>query len=218
MSFYRWTSILFLLAAISVSSKSHKIFASALPPNVHASSSVNGRFLVVAEWEYENPNDKLRRIRRTTYKIMETESFINSKDRLTSPVKFWSDSAWSWEVTLEGLEGKRIFWPMISDDGKSLILIAVTAPIPGQPVLEIYQRNDHKGQLIRSYQITDLWTPKQVDPDGRGLFIFTDATPEWFAGAILSFSSDGQQLIYRNQWNEVLRIRVDDGVISRSNR
>ena len=104
---------------------------------------------------------------------------------------------------------------MISDDGKSLILIAVTAPVPGLPVLKIYRRKNHKGELVRSYQITDLWTPKQVDPDGKSLSMVTDVTPEWFAGANLSFSPNGQQLIYRNQWNDIVRIGLVDGSLSR---
>ena len=116
-------------------------------------------------------------------------------------------------MKLEGPEGRRFFWPMISDDGKSLI--AVTAPVPGLPVLKIYRRKNYKGELVRSYQITDLWTPKQVDPDGKSLFMVTDATPEWFAGGTLSFSPNGQQLIYRNQWNDIVRIGLVDGSLSR---
>jgi hypothetical protein len=207
-----------LLVATCLPITSTRLIASAPPPVIRASRSVNGRFLVVTEYEYENPNDEIRRIRRTTYRVLETEFFINDKDRLSAPVSFWSESAGGWEVTLEGLEGKQMFWPMITDNGQSLILVGVTAPGPTQTVLKIYRRKSYKGELVRSYQLTDLWTAKQINPDDKRIIMVTDATPLWFAGGTLAFSHDDQQLIYRNQWNDELRISLADGVISQVRR
>lgn len=206
---------LLLFAAISLLITPPRLFASPLPPSVRASRSINGQFLVVTEYEYANPDNDIARIRRTTYRVMQLERFINSKDRLIAPVPFWSES---WDVTIEGAEGRETFWPMISDDGRSLVLVAVNAPVPGLPMLKIYRNNSYKSELVRSYQISDLWTAKQVNPDGRGIFMVTGATPQWFSGGSLTFSPDGEQLVYRNQWNEVVRINLKDGMISRGER
>jgi hypothetical protein len=208
------TIILLLVAVLLLPITSVKLGSSPLPPNVRASRSTNGRFLVLTEREYDNPDPRaVRRIVRTTYRVMEAESFINSKDCLTTPAPLWSESALSWQVTPEGNDG--IFWPLISNDGQSLVLVGVTAAVPGGAVLKIYRKNMFEGSLVRSIQITDLWTAKEVDPDSKGIFIVTDATPEWFAGGFLAFSLDDQTVIYRTQWNDRVSIRLVDGVISR---
>jgi len=205
-----------LVAVISLSITLAKLVASALPPNVRASSSTNSRFLVLTEREYDNPDPHaMRRIVRTTYQVMESETFINGKDRLTTPASFWSESALSWQVSPEGNDGIRVFWPLISNDGQSLVLVGLTAAVPGGAVLKIYRKKIFEGSLVRSLQITDLWTAKEVDPDGKGIFTVTDATPNWFAGGFLAFSPDNQILIYRTQWNDRVSIRLADGAISR---
>jgi hypothetical protein len=205
-----------LVAVISLSITSAKLVASAAPPNVRASRSTNGRFLVLTEREYDNPDPHaVRRIVRTTYQVMESETFINSKDRLTTPAPFWSESALSWQASPEGNDGMRVFWPLISNDGQSLVLVGLTAAVPGGAILKIYRKKDFEGSLVRSLQITDLWTAKEVDHDGKGIFMVTDATPNWFAGGFLTFSPDDQTLIYRTQWGDRVSIRLADGAISR---
>lgn len=205
------------LLAVSVPITLMKLGASPLPPNVRASLSTNGRFLVLTEREYDNPDSHVvRRIVRTTYQVMEAETFINnSRDRLNTPATFWSDSAFSWQVAPEGNDAIRPFWPLISNDGQSLVLVAITAAVPGVPVLEIYRKKTFEGSLVRSFQITDLWSANEVDPDGKGIFMVTDATPKWFAGGFLEFSPDNRALTYRTQWNDRVSIRLADGVISR---
>lgn len=206
----------FLVAEFSFSIISANLFASALPPNVRASRSPNGKFLVLTKRECDNPNSQAtRRIVRTTYQVMEAETFINSKDRLNTPAPLWSESALSWQITPEGNDGTRVFWPLISNDGQFLVLVGITAAVPGGAVLKIYRKKMFKGSLVRSFQITDLWTANEVDPDGKGIFKVTEATPEWFAGGFVAFSPDDQTLIYRTQWNDRMNIRLADGEISR---
>jgi hypothetical protein len=205
-----------LVAVISLSITPARLVASALPPNVRASSSTNGRFLVLTEREYDNPDPQaVRRIVRTTYHVIEAETFVNNKDRLNTPAPFWSESALSWQVAPEGDDGMRVFWPLISNDGQSLVLVGITEAVPGGAVLKIYRKKMFEGTLVRSFQITDLWTANEVDPDKKGIFMVTDATPKWFAGGLLAFSPDDQALIYRTQWNDRVSIRLADGVISR---
>jgi hypothetical protein len=182
---------------------------------VTASISTNGRFLVVTERQYDNPDPHfVRRILRTTYRVIETEAFLNSKDRLSTPVRFWSDR---WQVTLEGNDDIRIFWPLISNNGESLVLVGVTWAGPGATTaLKIYRKALPEGTLVRSVPITDLWTSRELDPDGRGAVMFTDASPEWFAGGSLAFSTDDRKLLYSTQWGDCLSIALADGAVSRN--
>ena len=189
--------------------------ASPLPPNVMASRSANGRFLVLTQRELDSSDQNGgRRIIRTAYQVYESEPFSNTKDRLSAPVPFWSDSAFSWRLTLEGHEGRRVFWPMISDDGNTLVLVAVTVPMRGEPVLQIYRKQNHAGVLIRTLEISDLWTSSEIDPQPNSVVMFTDASPEWFSGGSLAFATDNQSLLYRTQWNDHLQIRLSDGSVS----
>lgn|GEM_PF-6275229 len=112
-----------VLLAVSVSIAFVNPVASPPPPDVRASLSANGRFLVLTEREYDNPDPHgVRRIVRTTYQVMEADTFIhNSRDRLRTPATFWSESSpLSWQVTPEGNDGIRVFWPLISNDGSLL--------------------------------------------------------------------------------------------------
>jgi hypothetical protein len=75
---------------------------------------------------------------------------------------------------------------------------------------------------VRKFEIYDLWTPAEVGdlgvlmgPESKRVFFATDATPEWFAGGSLTFAADGQHLVYRTQWNDILNIQLTDGSISR---
>ncbi len=190
----RSTTSILLVALISISIGGARLAASAPPPNVVASSSMNGRFLVVARMESaaNEAQAAVRRIVRTSYEVFEAEPFINSKDRLSTPTRFWSDSAMSWRVALEGGETP---WPMVSDDGTYLVLVSVTVGFPGQVVLRIYRKEGREGHLVKDFQLSDLWTTAEVNsrgvvvgPEGKRVFAATDATPEWFAGGSLALA------------------------------
>jgi hypothetical protein len=204
---FRWA--LSSLLAVTCLTLPFNTLASPAAPNVQASRSVNGRYLVTIKREYEDPNERIRTVRRTTYTVMEAENFINGGYRLNAPVPFWSER---WHVTLDGREGSQTFWPMISDDGRSMILIGVTPPLKRPAVLKIYRAlNSSNVELVRSYQIADLWTQERIDT-----FVFGDENPRtWFAGGGFGFSDGGKSLICRNQWNDIVEIKLADGTITR---
>jgi hypothetical protein len=190
------------------------VCGSALAPMVRASQSANGKFLVVTEWEYDSPNREVpRKLVSSTYRVLQVEPFINDKDRLDGATTFWSDS--DWEVSREG---RDLYWPLVSSNGQYLILVRVTPPLPGPPVMLIYHREFSggviKGVLVRQISITDLWSERELDPDGTGSFGAFDSTPKWFSGGSLRFSSDDVSIIYRTQWNDVLNIHLADGIIT----
>jgi hypothetical protein len=201
--------------AFSMAPATNFILASPLSPLVMASRSPNGKFLVVADLDLAPLENGGQQIRRSTYHVYQLEDFVISRDRLSTPVPFWSDSAQSWAITLD--EPFGYCWPMVSNDGLSIALIAVTAPMPGQPVLMLFRRklNEHTGELVRSFVITDLWTKQQLDPEGTGQFGDFGSTPKWFAGGSLAFSTDSRLLIYTNQWKQELQIDLKSGAILR---
>lgn len=198
-------SVLMVSTAFSLPAR-----GSAGAPLIRASQSANGKFLVVMELELRNSHE----IIRSNYRILQVETFINAKDRLDSSGVFWTDTPWT--VTVEG---GGAFYPLISNDGQYLVLLRLAPPFPdSQPVLEIYHREFSAGTLktiaVRQIAISDLWTPREINPDGAGLFIQTGATPQWFAGGSFNFTDDDENLTYRTQWNDVLTIRLVDGTIT----
>ncbi len=218
-------SCIFLLA---VTLGSIHTLASPLPPNVRASQSANGRFLVVSYPEYgplPTLGGKLpdatapQTMESNTYEIFMAEAFVNNTSRLSGGVTFWSDSALSWSIKLEREQLSTSGWPILSNDGRTLVLVATAPPLPGSPVLSIYKMSGFRqGALLRNYQIDDLWTSHEIDPERKDMVMATDATPSWFAGSTFSFSPNCGELVYTNKWHETLSISLSDGNILRPSR
>jgi hypothetical protein len=146
---------------------------------------------------------------------MESVPFLNNQDRLNTPAHFWSEYSPSWEVILDYKNDHVLFWPLVSNDGQSLILIGVTAAVSKITVMKLCRKVSYGGTLVRNFQITDLWTAKQIDPDGKGPLMIRENTPHWFSGGSMTFSSDNQNLIYRTQFGDQLNIHLVDGAVSR---
>ncbi len=191
--------------------------ASALPPNIQASRSPNGRFLVLTDNQYDSPDETaVRHILQTTYRVFQLEPFINSKDHLVASVPFWSDGALGWSVTMRaGDEHFGYYWPMVNDDGLSLTLVSVTWPILKSPVLLTYHQSGfRKAQLVRAFTIADLWNDHETQLAGNRMTMATDSSPLWFAGGSFDYSLDGHALLYRNQWGRSVRIDLTTGVLT----
>ena len=171
--------------------------------------------MVVVDRELEPAKtpDAGRRIISTTYHVLAQEKFLNGRDRLTASVPFYTQVC---EITLQGSDGHRQFWPMVSDDGKSLVLVAVTPPVPRETVLSLYRCDSVFGELVRNFELTDLATAQQARTVASGRFMITDATPQWFAGGTFTFSTQGNFLIYRNSDDHTYQIRLGDGALTKS--
>ena len=207
MASLRLSTTLFLLTLMFTATR---VVAGPLVPSILASQSANGRFLVVVDTEYENSaHDGGQNVRRCTFPVMEALKYQS----LNAPITLWFSFAENWQVTLDADGG--IFWPMVSDDGQSLVLIGRALPVPGPSILKIYHRNrgSQDVKLVRSYQIGDLWTPRQVTPIDKGLLMTSNA-PMWFEKGSFKFTDDSQQLSYRNPWNEDKFIDLRDGSVS----
>jgi len=186
-------------------------FAEPLFPVVGASSSSNGKFLVVLEFQYENPAETIKRINKITYHVFKREDFIN--DKFTTPAAYWSYSWTYWNVDLDmpkGMGGPPL--PYITNNGNVLVFISVTPPLSDTiEVLRIYRKDEYHGALLKAYQLKDVWTPEEIKahaPSGN-------LRPLWYTGGSFSFSSDNRQLIHKTPWGKIVRINIRDGSASR---
>ncbi len=185
-------------------------FAGAPFPMIRASSSSNGKFLVIAEYQYENPAETIRRINKIIYHVDQREDFIN--DQFTTLAAYWSDSG-SWNVHLDwpkGVMGGLL--PYISDDGEILVFISVTPPFSGIEILKIYRKDGNQGAMLKAYQLKDIWTPAEMNSHAD---LISNGRPLWFTGGSFSFSSDNQQFIHKTPWGKIIRINLQDGSVSR---
>jgi len=180
--------------------------AAPLFPCPTAAASKNGNFMVVAD---NLPDGK------AVFKVLRKENFINEKDRIISPQAFWTDS-----VTLTVvLDEPRAFScpgvPLITNDGEFLVVLK-TGPVFAGSVLRIYRRHDQRrdqdpyhGVLVKEISINDIWPEDKVS----SMNVWTDHTPEWFAGGSFEFSADSQQLLHATRWGTTVRIDLRTGEV-----
>jgi hypothetical protein len=189
------------------------VFASPLPPIIRAAVSNNGQFLVEATLKLGSAGaGGGQAILGETFEVMERQTFVDTKGRLTTPNKHYMEGL-GWKVELPREIGFLAPWPIINDDGSSLILVNVSPPMSGTALLAIYKRNGSNGStgtLLRSYKVEDLWTLK---PGDEGMSGFTDATPEWFDEGVFSFSKDGGTLLYKDKEHGLIQISLTSGVV-----
>ncbi len=78
--------------------------SSPLPPCVKVASSSNGNFLVISDFQLEPGDGDIRTVKQVTLQVLPRETFINSKDRITAPARYWAD--WiQWSVVLDSNGG-----------------------------------------------------------------------------------------------------------------
>lgn len=190
------------------------VFASPLPPIIRAASSSNGQFMVVATLKLGPAGaGGGQQILGETFEVNERETFAYTKGRITAPNKYYFQDR-GWKIELSPENGFFAPWPIVSDDGSTLILVGVSPPMSGTTLLAIYRRNGRNGRegsLLRSYKVDDLWTLK---PGEKRMSGYTDATPEWFDDGAFSFSSDGAMLLYKDKEHGPLQISLNSGAVT----
>jgi len=184
--------------------------ASPLFPAVQASRSVNGKYLVIVERTFDNPDPSaVRRVLGSTYVVLQSESFLNYRDRLQTPAPFWS--AFGWQVSPDGEASNGTFLPLISDEGQILVLVkaSVAWKLGNREVMRIYRKQGNTAKLVRALRLSDVWTPEEIESNA----VLSDmgGTPMWYAGGSLEFTADDSQLLYRSRWNDKVSIDLADG-------
>lgn len=200
--------------------------AGALAPCVKAGSSANGDYLVIRYFQLDPGaiEDSGQPIRpwSISLQVYPRERFINQKDRLTSDSTFWTDVTFEWSVIIDlrkepSLSACPEF--LITNDGEFLVIFGGFA----HGALRVYRRRDHLGDsrregkdhgvFIREISLKELWPAEAYDHWRSQLF--TDESPQWFAGGTFAFSNDSRQLIYKTQWGNTARVQLVDGAVNR---
>jgi hypothetical protein len=209
----------FLLSAVFVLAFSSFSFAGPAFPCPTAVNSAHGNALAIVhdtiEW-----HTNTGKVLSVQFTVMTKATFLNAYQRISAPVTYWGD--WPWAVILDmNNQTDRSFSmscavPLITDDGHFLILLAVGPAF--NAALRIYKRGEDddrmqdgtvKGVLVREITLKELWPAAKIDPN----HLWTDHTPEWFAGGTFDFAPDNLQLIHKTRWGNTIRINLPDGTV-----
>jgi hypothetical protein len=197
------------------------VWGGALAPCIKATSSANGNFLVISDFEWQPVAHSIaRQAKQVTLQVIPKEKFINEKDRLDSQGTFWDD--WTqWSVDLDKQSSPfSLGCPLslITDDGEFLVVVGGCFDY----CLRIYERRDHlgdpvrqgpdRGVFVKNISLSGLWPADRVAANQA----MDDESPQWFAGGTFEFSEDCRELIHKTRWGNVVRIRLADGSISKN--
>jgi len=190
--------------------------AGPLFPCPTAVNSVHGNAIAIAHntTEWQAGSGKLLSVRFT---VMTKMNFVNDSQKISAPVIYWGD--WPWAVVLDmnnQADGSfsSCAVPLVTDDAQFLILLA-TGPVFNS-ALRVYRKGDSsdrmqdgtvKGVLVRDIKLEELWPATKIDPSR----LWTDHTPEWFAGGSFDFAPGNLQLIHKTRWGSTVRINLPDG-------
>ena len=195
--------------------------AGPLFPCPRAVSSSDGSFLVLSDVQFTpGPNNSVK-VPRVSLQVFPKERFINAKEQFATTAAYWTNWA-RWSVVLDSMpmhNEPECPLPLITNDGEFLVLLHLGGVFsPEDAVLQIYRRRDHLGDpvgkgpdhgvFIKTIALKEIWSPDKV-AENTGLW--TDHTPEWFAGGTFEFSSDCRELTHQTRWGNTVRIKLDDG-------
>lgn len=175
-----------------------------------AASSSSGNFLVLTEIALEKRNEQISLF------VFPKETFDNNK--WAAPGRFWAEvPRWSVVVNRPGRGELECFVPLVTDDGEFMVLVRRGLVSSGEDaVLQVYRRDHHepgRGILVKNIELKEIWkTPGKL---GENLVsIWTDGTPEWFAGGTFEFSSDYRQLIHSTRFGNTVQINLENGSVA----
>jgi hypothetical protein len=181
-----------------------------------AVNSVHGNALAIAHENIEW-HAGIGELLSVQFTVMTKTDFVNESQKISAPVTYWGD--WPWAVVLDMNQANRAFnscaVPLVTDDGQFLILLATGAVFDS--AVRVYRKGDYssermqdgtvKGVLVRDIKLEELWPATKFDRSG----IWTDHTPEWFAGGSFDFAPGNSQLIHKTRWGTTVRINLPDG-------
>jgi hypothetical protein len=186
-------------------------------PCARAVGSANGDFVVILDAQPQ-PGQADAHAR---FSVFPRERFINAKDELLTPGPYWTDrEAWSVVIESNRNEVANCPAPMITDDGEFLVLLHTGPAFAATPVLRIYRRPEYPDSEMADGRhpaasihvaLVKLWSPGQLAEINE---LWSDETPQWFAGGTFKFSSDSRLLIHKTRWHNTVRIALENGSVS----
>jgi hypothetical protein len=205
-----------LLLAFSLSAQASPLF-----PCPKAVSSTNSRFLVIVDEVTKPEARKMATVKSVSFQVFPKEDFINAKDRLLTANPYWTDWA-RWKLVLGEKEIRsegNCPAPLINDDGEFLVLLRTGPVFADDAAIRVYRWNHqvhegtsstNKATFVAGIALRQLWPSDKL----RSTEIWTDGTPQWFAGSTLVFSDDNKQLVCTTQWGTSVRIQLATGSVA----
>jgi hypothetical protein len=170
-------------------------------PLLNAVSSRNGNSMVVIEYQYENPTAEIKTIQAVTFRVARKQQFASFPHIFTSPSTYWSE-AWS-VMKRRDIDASL---PLVTDDGRFLILLTNRAPYSrDMEILSVYRENSetHNAEVVGVCRLSDVWPREKLPPDP---IVVTDHSPRWFDGGSFDFKSG--YLVHKTRWGNVVQIQL----------
>jgi hypothetical protein len=182
---------------------------SALFPSISVSSSENGNFVVTSETTLgRDLGGGAHEIESETFRVHKRIEIDNARDGFRTSAALWG-TTWSFYINRGSNSWAMIGnFPLVSNDCETVVLINIEPAMSStMAVLSIYRHAGVTGRLIRTVHLNELWTEQALASIPK-VGMFTGASPQWFAGGTLNFSSDSQKLIHTTRWGNTIAIKL----------
>jgi hypothetical protein len=186
------------------------VFGSAGFPLLKGAISKNGEFVVSIDYELEGATPTTKRLKSVTYRVDRREHFINHRFNVSNT--YWSDSV-GWKITASARPvSSGLAIPVISDDGKTMALLAIDNAFTKETVaLRLCRQKDSGADLVGVYRLADLWSKEELEQQLTP--VAYDHTPPWFDGSSFEFSADSRQFVVQTKTGRAVRIELEEGKV-----
>ena len=189
-------------------------------PCMTSTQSADSKVLVTSTLSFDDPDETHpRTIVSSVYQVYRRYTDLNEGLRLNGPNAYWADPFWKVEFHRDARSfAVACSYILVPNSGEYLVFVGLG---PAGNALTIYHHRPHdpslgplvsqQGQLVREITHADLWPSDPRD------VIWTDHTPQWFAGGIFAFSHDEKMLTYQDKRGRRLEVDLPTGELRHLN-
>jgi hypothetical protein len=186
------------------------MFGGALFPAVKGAISKNGEFVVLVDFELDNSESTISRIKKIYYHVQRRERFINYSFHNSN--SYWSESV-GWKIAIPQPQQMGVPLPVVSDDGNTIVLLAVNpAQSKEMEAIRIYRKKGSGEELVGAYRLQDIWSPEELHK--QVVMTAIDGRPLWLDGSSFEFSPDSHDFVIRTATGRIVRIGVENGTLA----
>ena len=199
---------------------SEAAYAGPLLPCLSSTQSANGKVLVTSTLSFDDPDETHpRTIVSSVYQVYRRYTDPNEGLRLNGPNAYWAGAFWKVEFRRNSKSfAVACSYILVPDDGEYLVFVG-SGPLGN--AFTIYHHRSHdpslgplvsqQGELVREIKLAELWPSDSADN------IWTDHTPQWFAGGVFAFSSDEKRFTYQDKSGRKVEIDLRTGELRHLN-
>ncbi len=189
-------------------------------PCLTSTQSANGNVLVTSTLGFDDPDDTHpRTVVSSVYQVYRRYTDANETLRLNGPNAYWADPFWKVEFHRSAISLPiACSYVLVPNNGEYLVFVGLS---PAGNAFTIYHHRPHdpslgslvsqQGELVREIKQAELWPSDSVKS------MWTDHTPQWFAGGVFAFSPDEKQLTYQDISGRKLGIDLGTGELRHLN-